>query len=321
MKINDAIAQFLSHCEHDKNLAGQTLKAYSIDLQKFLLFAGTKKSIKKCDSALLRSYMSHLLDDCALKETSVKRRLASLKVFCRWMELHDMIPVSPFHRVDARIKLPRQIPKGLSKDEIRILIQSTRKRMGVSQGAAYGQRPWNQLEDIGHFNVHTALVSLEILFSTGLRVGELVNLTQEDINMKEGSLSIAGTGVRERKVFIPDEEIKSLLKAYLKRRNSRKPETKALLINSKNQPASTQFIRKLIRQAGETAGLKNRITPYMLRHATATHLLDAGVEIRRVQRLLGHSTIISTNTYTQLSDSSLKKAIFASHPRKQILKR
>ncbi len=320
MKLQDAITQFISHCQHGKNLSRHSLKAYSIDLQKFRLFAGKNVSIKKCDKTLLQKYLAHLFDVCDLKETSVKRRLASLKVFYRWMELGDIIAVNPFHRLDTRVTLPQQVPIGLTKKEIRALIQNTRKRMGESQNTAYGQGTWNRHEDTGHLNVHTTLVVLELLFSTGIRVGELVDLTMREINMKESSIFIAGTGVRERKVYIPDEEIKLLLKSYIKRRNLRKPDTDSLFINSRNQPASTQFIRKLIRMAGDEAGLKNRITPHMLRHATATHLLEAGLDIRQVQRLLGHSSIATTQIYTQASDSGLKEVICKAHPRQQILK-
>jgi integrase/recombinase XerD len=321
MLIKKAIQQFLAHCRYSKNLSAHTLKAYAIDFLIFENFAGKKTKAQKCDTLLLRDYMCHLFETRKLKETSVKRRMASLKVLFRWMELNNAIEINPFHRLDTRIKLPRRLPRGLSRSEIRAVIQSPRQRLDLT-GA--GRKIKDGMDNAsllnGHFSHLTALVALELLFATGMRVGELVSIALKDIDLKESTIAIVGKGDRERRVFIPDDEVKSLLEVYIESRGARKPATETLLINSRNKPASTQFIRKLVREAGESAGLKGRVTPHMFRHSTATHLLEAGMDIRQVQRLLGHASIATTQIYTQVSDSGLKAVVCRVHPRREIMK-
>ena len=283
-------------------------------------YAGVHKKIGRCDTPLLRDFMRHLLEVCKLKETSVKRRIACLKVMFRWFEINEIIELNPFHRLDTRIRLPKRLPRGLTRKEIRNLIKAPTKDLGFNNGSIYKHNKNNHFLCNGKFSHFTTLVAIEVLFSTGMRVGELAGIELKDIDLDEDTISIIGKGDRERRVFIPDKEVKGLIESYISVRKLRNPETSTLLINGRNKPASTQYIRKLIRIAGETAGIRQRITPHMLRHSTATHLLEEGVDIRQVQRLLGHQSIATTQIYTQVTDSSLKAAICKAHPRKKILK-
>ncbi len=317
MTISETIKQFLNHCRYSKNLSAHTIKAYSIDFKKFMNFSASKKHISECDVIFLRTYTRHLFKECNLKETSIKRRIASLKVMFRWLELNDIIEINPFHRLDTQIRLPKRLPRGLTRREIRTVIKTAIKDVGVNSAKIYKNKGLLTIKKVKFSNL-TTLIAIELLFSTGIRVGELVNITLNDINLKDHTISIVGKGDRERRVFIPGDEIRNLIETYINTRELKEPETNHLLINSRNQPASTQYIRKLIRLNGETANLPQRLTPHMFRHSTATHLLESGVDIRKVQKLLGHQSITTTQIYTHVSDSSLKATIFASHPRNNI---
>ena len=319
MTIQEAIKQFLVHCQFSKNLSDNTLKAYSIDFRKFKGFIGSGKEISDCDVFCLRDYMRYLFEKCGLKETSIKRRMASLKVMFRWLEYNEIIKINPFHRLDTKIKLPKRLPRGLTRDELKDLIKTSNQDIGIDRELIYERSRFIPVLRNSQFRQLTALVAVEILFCTGIRVGELVKITLGGVNLKESTISIVGKGDRERRVFIPVKQVKRLIDTYIKIRELRGPETELLLINSRNNPASTQYIRKLIRLAGERAGIAQRVTPHMLRHSTATHLLEAGVDIRKVQRLLGHQSIATTQIYTHVSDASLKSAICRFHPRKKIL--
>jgi integrase/recombinase XerD len=173
----------------------------------------------------------------------------------------------------------------------------------------------------GDFSSLTARLAAELLFATGVRVAELAALRDEDIDLIAGVITITGKGSRQRRVYIPDSDIRELVTAYRLARNERGHTTDSLLINSRGGPASPQLIRRLVRQLGENAALTRRVTPHMFRHSVATYLLEEGVDIRYVQRLLGHRSIGTTEIYTHVADAALKSRVIERHPRKSILRR
>nr|VFJ87971.1 MAG: Phage integrase family protein [Candidatus Kentron sp. H]VFJ89950.1 MAG: Phage integrase family protein [Candidatus Kentron sp. H]VFJ96326.1 MAG: Phage integrase family protein [Candidatus Kentron sp. H] len=145
-------------------------------------------------------------------------------------------------------------------------------------------------------------------------MGELITIDIQDLDIREGTIRIHGKGDRERIVFLPDENLRSLLRIYLKARGAAFPLTERVIITPQGRAANTQYVRLLVRKAGEAAGIGQRITPHMLRHSTATHLLNSGVDIRHVQKLLGHQSITTTQIYTQVSTDMLKRVIAEGHP-------
>ena len=132
MNVARACADFLAHCRVAKNLSAHSLRAYTIDLKEFERFAGPGTDVAAIDRQLLRRYLSHLFETRRLKETSVKRRIACLKVMFRWLELDEAISISPFHRLDARIRLPRRLPRNLTGDEVRKLRRIAMDRVGLT---------------------------------------------------------------------------------------------------------------------------------------------------------------------------------------------
>ena len=307
MTVQQACDDFLTHCRVAKNLSPHTLRAYATDLQEFVAFTGADRGVATVDRPHLRAYLRHLFEVRRLKETSIKRRLACLKVMFRWLELDEVIAISPFHRLDARIKMPRRLPRCLSTEEARQLLVAPASRLGMPENP----RPASirRAAKAARINDLTALVAVEVLLCTGLRVGELAGVQVGDLDLTEGVITVLGKGSRQRRVFLPDATVLTLVTAYLEARGRLTPDHTAFLVNSRGRPATPQFLRKLVRQAGEEAALARRTTPHMLRHTAATQLLEAGVDIRFVQRLLGHQSISTTEGYTNVSDGSLKAVL------------
>jgi integrase/recombinase XerD len=164
-------------------------------------------------------------------------------------------------------------------------------------------------------------MAAELLFATGVRVAELAGLQDDDIDLTAGVITIIGKGSRQRRVYIPDAEIRELIIVYRDARDLREHATESFLVNSRGGPASPQYIRRLIRHLGENAAVTRRVTPHMFRHSVATYLLEEGVDIRYVQRLLGHRSIVTTEIYTHVADAALKSRVIERHPRKSILAR
>jgi integrase/recombinase XerD len=162
------------------------------------------------------------------------------------------------------------------------------------------------------------LVAAELLLATGIRVGELTSLTTASLDLAEATIRVHGKGARERQVHILDDSVQALLVRYLTLREGRTKGT-ALLITPQGHPASAQLIRRLLSEGASAAGLSRRVTPHMLRHSCATFLLEAGVDIRFVQRLLGHGSISTTERYTHVSSGSLRAALLRGDVRAKVL--
>nr|VFK61614.1 MAG: Site-specific recombinase XerD [Candidatus Kentron sp. UNK]VFK70452.1 MAG: Site-specific recombinase XerD [Candidatus Kentron sp. UNK] len=235
MKISHACQDYLVFCRHQKQLSAHSLRAYQFDLGEFQRFAGDSRLITDCDKHLLRDYARYLLTERALKEASTKRRIACLKALFRWLETEELLEINPFHKAAIRIKLPSRLPRSLGKDEIRSLLRAPLLELGFHKRedchteallAAARSR-------YGHLQF-TALVSLELLFATGVRVGELVETKLDDLNLKEGTIYIHGKGDRERVVFLPDRLITHLLRDYLSHRASLSPDHTQIIVNSRD---------------------------------------------------------------------------------------
>ena len=154
--------------------------------------------------------------------------------------------------------------------------------------------------------MHFVLVTL---FTTGLRIGELVMIRLPDISVREGVIQVRGKGNRERLVYVPGKQAMAVLRGFLEARRRIAGEHQELLVSWEGTPISAQHIRKRLRRLAAMAGIVRRVTPHMLRHTAATQLLEAGVDIRVVQRLLGHASIATTQIYTHVSDAALKQRL------------
>ena len=322
MQLNEVIKQFLSHCRYNKKLSPHTLRAYTIDLEQFKTYVAKNIDITACDRNLIRGYIQYLFEERGLKESSVKRRIACLKAVFGWLEDEMVIERTPFYRLSLKIKLPKRLPKSLPKAELNPLLTAPLKALGFNNRKSYSSNTLIDAAKTRHgFIELTTQLSLELLFATGARVGELTQIKVDDLDLEEGTIKIRGKGNRERQVFLPDKYIYTLIHAYISARSRLLPETNNLLINTRGTQATPQLIRLYMRRASKQANLTKRVTPHMLRHSAATHLLVAGLDIRYVQRLLGHQSITTTQIYTHVGDTELKSAIRQKHPIGEIMEK
>ena len=298
MQFREAASAFLRHCETIRKLSPHTVRAYELDLARFSQFLGRRASVASCDRNVIHNYVRHLFDVRALKEASVKRHLATLRSLFRWLEEDDQSIEDPFRGARIRIRMPKRLPRVIARSDLRRLL-----RPHMSEQA---------------FSDLTAYVATELLFATGMRVSELASLLDSAVDLDDATITIIGKGNRQRRVFVPDE-IQSLLREYRSVRDRCVNDAETFLVNSRGAAASPQMIRRLIRIHGERASVRDRITPHMFRHSVATYLLEEGVDIRYVQRLLGHRSISTTEMYTQVADAALKVRIREKHPRRAIL--
>jgi len=286
--LSRKIEQFLDHCRISKRLSANTLRAYEADLADFLAHMGKDADAAHIGRDDLRRYARTLFDVKGLKEATVKRRMAALKVMFRWLERDEVIPLSPFHRLDLSIRLPRRLPRALTADEMRRLLRASERDLGG-----------------GHDSVLLHFVII-CLFVTGLRVGELTGVGLAEVDPVEGTILVRGKGNRERRVFLTGDETTAALTAYLASRTGITTTSDRFLIAAAGGEVMAQHIRRRLVSLAKRARIERRVTPHMLRHTAATQLIEAGVDIRFVQKLLGHASIATTQIYTQVSDSSLR---------------
>ena len=298
MLFRDAASAFIRHCRSIRKLSPHTIRAYELDLARFSQFLGRRASASACDKTTIHDYVRHLFDVRSLKEASVKRHLATLRSFFRWLEEEEGKEIEdPFRGARIRIRTPKRLPRVIARADLRRLLVHERPHA---------------------FTDLTAYVATELLFATGMRVSELAGLLDTAVDVEDGTITIIGKGNRQRRVFVP-EELKSLLRDYRAARDRCDSAAETFLVNSRGAAASPQLIRRLVREHGERSAVRDRVTPHMFRHSVATYLLEEGVDIRYVQRLLGHRSISTTEIYTHVADAALKVRITEKHPRRGIV--
>ena len=293
MKLTDGIERFLDHCRTAKTLSTHTIRAYTADLNHGISRLGSERLTNEIDRDLLRQYIGDMLHKERLKESSVKRRLTTIKQFFKWLEREELIDISPFHRLDVSIRLPRCLPRALAVEDIRKLLVR-------AQCEALERKTHSS--NLMHFII-------VVLFVSGLRIGELTGVHLYDVQEGEGIILVRGKGNRERRIYLSGPDARELLSQYLRTRKQIKSDAELLLISSEGTPITPQQVRRRLATLAKRASITRHVTPHMLRHTAATQLIEAGVDIRFVQKLLGHASIATTQIYTQVSDSSLRATL------------
>lgn len=289
--IQDVASQFLDHCRSTKGLSLHTQRAYKSDLRDFGRQIGNGIAAKEVTREQILAYV-RALRERGLCESTVKRRVATLKVLFHWMERDGLIATNVVHRLDLAIRLPKRLPRALEAREMQLLLRLSEAEALSATGADIYDK----------YLVHVAVI---IMFAAGLRVSELVSLQLADLSIKEAALLVHGKGNRERRVYLPSRRARRAVDQFLAKRR-RLPKGDSLLMTTSGMPVTSQWVRSRLRSLAVRAGLTKRVTPHMLRHTAATQLLEAGVDIRYVQKLLGHSSIATTQIYTHVTDSSLR---------------
>ena len=292
MTLQDACESFLSHCRSAISLSEHTLRAYTFDLKDFQNHAKHETDLASLDKENLRQFIRHLREERKLKEITIKRRIACLKLLFRWTKQEGMIDINPFDNLHERIRLPKRLPRALGSVEISLL--SGAVNLGTSENS---------------FQMFATGIAIKLLLTTGIRVGELVKIDIDDLVLSDSSLKIQGKGNRQRLVYLFEPMLNEAIERYLPLRQTKSTASKKLFVTEAGIPFTTQKTRKLLGNLASKAGIERRITPHMLRHTAATQLLESGVDIRYVQKLLGHQSISTTEIYTQVTDHGLRGAL------------
>jgi len=308
-RLRDASIAFLEHCKYAKSLSLHTLHAYDQDLSDFLRFCGFEALSRQIGNQQITDYLRDLTRTRRLSPATAKRRLACLRTFFRWLKRQSVIDRSPFDGLELSIGSPRRLPKVLSRMEIRRITAAlgSRHAQGLfARSARTAQAlPTPEARD----GRQTTFLAIVLMTATGIRIGELVNIRLGDVDPSAGSIRVRGKGKRERTVYVANAALLRLLKSHLSGRQASTPVDDPLFLNTRGRPLTTQALRQRLRKAATAASIARRVTPHMLRHTAATLLIEEGVDIRFVQRLLGHASISTTEIYTHVSDVSLKDAL------------
>lgn len=291
-----AIEDFIHYIQIERGLADNTLEAYRRDLLKYQTYLNKIEKIddwKSVDHTIVTHFLYHLNDQGA-KSTTIARTLSSLRKFHQFLVMDRILTVDPTIHVESP-KKTRTLPKVLSAEEVdHLLTIATDDPLSTRNKAM-----------------------IETMYATGLRVSELIDLKISDLHLMMGFVRCFGKGGKERIVPLGDLA-KQSIEYYLETSREflvKGQATDALFVNHHGRPLSRQGFWKILKAIASEKQIKKNITPHMLRHSFATHLLENGADLRAVQEMLGHVDISTTQIYTHVSRKRLKDIYGQHHPR------
>lgn len=302
MQLSNAREGYVRWLLAARDLSPHTLRAYEGDLSSFEEFLG-------CDFAIRELERSSLLDFLesqrvrGLSPASLRRRASALRGFSRWLFAQDLIESDLWHGESVAVGRARKLPRVLPLRDLDRLLTFLVRAAGVN---AETTRP-ELIQRRPHES--TTLLAVALMVATGVRVHEIVSFRCEDIDLAGRAIRLLGKGRRERQVFLTNDWITDLTASYLQARSTLDLRHSHLLFNLHYEPLTTAAMRSRLAKTAAAAGVESRVTPHMLRHTAATQLIEAGVDIRYIQRLLGHASLSTTEIYTHVSDQSLKRVV------------
>jgi integrase/recombinase XerD len=306
-QLSSAIADFLNHCLFEKNLSHKTLKAYKIDLLQFESFLIINNKYLEPNNISKHEIREFLTTLSSLKPKSIKRKVASVKALFNFLEFEDQIVINPLRKMKINIKEPKKLPLILELREILKIFKIAYKDLCNNEC----KKKYSNFESIRN------VVIIELLFSTGARVSEIADLKRENINLDSGSIIINGKGNKERIIHVCNSETINILRKYNSFYQSKMSKANGyFLINRFGKKLSDQSIRNFVKKISRKAGIIKNITPHIFRHSFATLLLEKDVDIKYIQSLLGHSSIMTTQIYTHVNRVRQKQILRTKHPRK-----
>ncbi len=293
---NTYLRGFKLYLNVEKGLSDHSISAYERDVEKLARFVEKEFGelpIQALDINHIRSFLQEL-HQCDIDPRSQSRILSGLRAFSQYLILEGMIPSDVMEHIEAP-KIARRIPEVLSIEEVKSLLES----FDLSQPLAHRNR-----------------AMLEVLYACGLRVSELIHLHIDHIYEELEMIKVLGKNNKERLVPISQRALK-YLNIYLSERKNGliKAEARHLVfLNRRGRGLTRHMIYHIIKEAGERAGIEKNISPHTLRHCFATHLVEGGADLRAVQELLGHASIMTTEIYTHINNEYLRNTIHKFHP-------
>ncbi|MCH5205067.1 MAG: tyrosine-type recombinase/integrase [Oscillospiraceae bacterium] len=300
MDLQENILLYIRHCSEQKTLSPKTTKAYKIDLTQYIVF-----SKGEFTRASLSSYISHLHKN--FKPKTAKRKIAALKAFAHYLMMQDIIDINPFNKIDVSFREPIVLPKTIPFNIIEKILANAYESLRQCT-TDYSKR--SAVRDIA---------VLEVLFATGARVSEICNLTLDDVDLSNHTIKIFGKGSKERIIQIENPDVLNTLNRYYEMFCEDIAISGFFFVNKLHTRLTEQSVRAMINKHVNAIGYEKHITPHMFRHSFATLLLEEDVDIRYIQKILGHSSITTTQIYTHVSTAKQKEILAVKHPRNKIV--
>ena len=293
--MKDTIDKFLEELKYEKNYSDLTINGYLKDLNLFLEYLNENniKSYNKIEYQDIRLYINYLYD---LKYTNktISRHISSLRSFFKYLKVNGIIKDNPCTLI-ANPKLSKKLPKYLNFEDTEKLL--------------------NAFDNNNYLGIRNSLI-LEMLYSTGIRVSEICNIKKKDIFFSDKVIKIIGKGNKERIVYY-GSRCNELLSLYLKKSYDKLniKDSEYLFLSKTGKQINDREIRKIVDDAAQIANINIKISPHVLRHTFATHMLIDGADLRSVQELLGHENLSTTQIYTHLTNEKIRNVYLNSHPR------
>lgn len=304
-ELESQINEFFHFLKVEKNAPAMTLKSYSEDLEAwfdytFELHRKRVPPIRNIHSPEIRGYLA-AMNGAGYAKTTVARRMASLRTFFRFAQRQGWCGENPASSV-RNPKIGRSLPVFLSTSEIERLLDAPK------------QTNWQGLRN---------RAILEVIYSAGLRVGELVEINTGDLTLNEGMVLVRGKGMKERYCFLGSYAVDALrvwlkLRPEILKRCKRPQEGDPVFLGSTGMRITARSVERMVDKYIRETGLNQKISPHSLRHSFATHLLNAGADIRAIQELLGHKNLVTTQIYTHVSTEAMREVYLKAHPRSRL---
>jgi len=295
--MDEHLNKFITHLIAEKNASPYTIKNYRHEIGQFLDFLKEQgiDSWEGVDRYVLRRYLAWLQAEGYVK-ASITRRISELRSFCRYLVREGILDTNPIRAISSP-KIPKRLPNYLDVHEVEGLLAAPDAMV------PQGQRD---------------RAIMEVLYASGLRVSELVSLNLKNVDLRHGELRVWGKGAKERLALLGEPACRALTRYIQDGRSKLIKEnrvTNALFLNRLGSRLSTRSVSNILDKYAKLAGLERRVTPHVMRHTFATHLLDGGADLRTVQELLGHADLSSTQIYTHVSQARAKEVYRKAHPR------
>lgn len=297
MKVREHVTLYLEYCKYRKELDDKTVKAYRIDLRQFFEYIGLNEPQK----VNIENYITMLHK--TYKQKTIKRKLASIKAFYNYLEDEEFINENPFRKIKVKFKEEIVLPRIIMREEIENLLN-------------YMYSSTYKIEKYSLWLRDLAVV--ETFFATGARVYEISNIKKDCIDLNSGLICLKGKGNKERYIQIGSSDVLELLKKYYEANEEAINNSGYFFINSRGRRFTEQSIRLMLKKYVAEAGIKRKITPHMFRHSVATFLIEEEVDISCVQRILGHSSIKTTQIYIHVAAKRQAEILREKHPRNKM---
>ena len=299
INLPSQMQRFLNHCKIRKALNDKTIKAYKIDLRQFAQFTDNKFS-----KDVICQYIDMLHEK--YKPKTIKRKIASVKAFSHYLIIEEVIEINPFNKIDISFKEPTMLPKNIPLNVINSILAHAYD--SLSQVKTEYQKRCTTRD----------IAVLEILFATGARVSEICNLIPSSVDLTNHTIKIFGKGSKERMIQIENPDVLKALQEYYILFQEDIKSSGFFFVNKLHTRLTEQSVREIICKYTAMTEYDIHVTPHMFRHSFATLLLEEDVDIRYIQKLLGHSSIITTQIYTYVAMSKQKEILSTKHPRNRI---